>query len=227
MFAFELDTLGICHPVDVVFQIGQLRPRSIDGQGEADGNADLHPLIIVFPVINPDLKRALGQMTYNANVVACRRGEMVRAYTSTWAYQVSFEEPIIAISISPKHDTFPLIDEAGWFTVSLLAGDQIEPAQYFSYPGHRFKYVGDYLEDVDGLPVVRDCVAWLYCEVFDRKLVKDHLLLFAEVTRVGEGRLKEPALTYSSRKGWRIADTPARKPGESVRDKLLRMVEEA
>ena len=45
-------------------------------------------------------------------------------------------------------------------------------------------YVGDYLTDVDGLPV------------------------------------------YSSRKGWRIADTPARKPGESVRDKLLQMVEE-
>lgn len=47
------------------------------------------------------------------------------------------------------------------------------------------------------------------------------------MTRVGEGRLKEPGLTYSSRKGWRIADTPARKKGESVRDRLLAMVEDA
>ena len=138
---------------------------------------------------------------------------------------MAFEGPIIAISISPKHDTYPLIDAEGWFTVSLLAGDQIEPAQYFSYPGHRFKYVGDYLDDADGIPFVRDCVAWLQCEIFDRKTVKDHELLFAEVTKVGQGRLKEPALTYSSRKGWRIADTPARQPGESVRDKLLKMVE--
>ncbi len=177
-------------------------------------------------MIDPDLKRSLGQMTYNANVVACRQGAIVRAYTSTWTYQVAFEEPIIAISISPKHDTYPLIDAAGWFTISLLAGDQIEPAQYFSYPGHRFQYVGDYLDDADGLPFVRDCVAWLYCETFERKQIADHELMFATVTRVGEGRLKEPALTYSSRKGWRIADTPARQKGVSVRDKLLKMVEE-
>jgi flavin reductase (DIM6/NTAB) family NADH-FMN oxidoreductase RutF len=177
-------------------------------------------------VIDPDLKRCLGQMTYGVNVVACRDDDVVRAYTSTWTYQLAFEHPIVATSSSPKHDTYPLIDNSGWFTVSLLAGDQIEPAQYFSYPAHRFNRVGDYLEEVDGLPVVRDCVAWLYCEVIDRVEIRDHTLFIAEVTRVGEGRLEQPALTYSSRKGWRIADTPARRPGESVRDKLLRMVED-
>jgi flavin reductase (DIM6/NTAB) family NADH-FMN oxidoreductase RutF len=178
-------------------------------------------------MIDPDLKRVIGQMTYGAYVVACRQGELVRAYTSTWTYQVSFERPLIAISSSPKHDTFPLIESEGWFSVSILAGDQIEPAQYFSYPGHRFNHVGDYLDDVDGIPIVRDCVGWLRCSVVDRGAVADHILFFGEVDRVGEGRLREPGLTYSSRKGWRIADTPARQKGESVRDRLLAMVEEA
>ena len=41
--------------------------------------------------------------------------------------------------------------------------------------------------------------------------MRDHVLLVAEVVAVGEGRLKDPALTYSSRKGWRIADTPAQR----------------
>ena len=178
-------------------------------------------------MIDPDLKRSLGQMTYGVNVIACRSADLVRAYTSTWTYQVAFEEPVIAISASPKHDTYPLIEREGWFTVSILAGDQIEPAQYFSYPAHKFKRVGEYLAEIDGMPVVRDCVAWLRAEVFDLTQVRDHTLFFAEVTRVGEGRLKAPALTYSSRKGWRIADNPARKRGESVRDKLLEMVEDA
>jgi flavin reductase (DIM6/NTAB) family NADH-FMN oxidoreductase RutF len=178
-------------------------------------------------VIDPELKRSLGQLTFGVNVVACRQGELVRGYTSNWTFQLSFEEPVVGISISSKHDTYPLIASEGWFTVSILAGDQIEPAQYFSYPGHKFKYVGDYFDEVDGVPVIRDCVAWLYCEVEDRLTIRDHELFVAEVTRVGEGRLKEPVLTYSSRKGWRIADTPARKKGESIRDRLLAMVEEA
>lgn len=178
-------------------------------------------------MIDPDLKRSLGQLTYGVNVIACSSGNLTRAYTSTWTYQLAFAEPIVGISISPKHETYPLIVDAGWFTASLLAGDQIEAAQYFSYPGHRFKYVGDYLTEVDGLPVIADCVAWLHCEVTDRVPIGDHELVVATVTRVGEGRLREPALTYSSRKGWRIADTSARTPGESVRDKLLLMVDDA
>jgi flavin reductase (DIM6/NTAB) family NADH-FMN oxidoreductase RutF len=178
-------------------------------------------------VIDAALKRVIGQMTYGANVVACRSGDLTRAYTSTWTYQVSFEDPVLAISVSPKHDTYPLIETEGWFTVSILAGDQIEPAQYFSYPGRRFRHVGDYLTDVAGLPVVDGCVGWLLCRVIDRIPVRDHVLMLAEVERVGEGRLGEPGLTYSSRKGWRVANTPARLSGDSVRDRLLRMVDEA
>ena len=77
-------------------------------------------------MIESELKRALGQMTYGVQVVACEQDGEVRGYTSTWVCQVSFEEPIVAASISPKHDTFELIASRGWFTVSLLAGDQIE-----------------------------------------------------------------------------------------------------
>jgi flavin reductase (DIM6/NTAB) family NADH-FMN oxidoreductase RutF len=176
-------------------------------------------------MIEPGLKRVIGQMTYGAYVVAARSEGVTRAYTSTWTYQLSFEDPVVAISVSPKHDTYPLIEREGWFTASILAGDQIEAAQYFSYPGHRFRYVGDYLVDVDGVPVVDGCVGWLLCRVVERVVVRDHVLFVSEVEKVGEGRLKAPALTYSSRKGWRIAETPARAEGESVRDRLLAMVE--
>jgi flavin reductase (DIM6/NTAB) family NADH-FMN oxidoreductase RutF len=177
-------------------------------------------------MIEPGLKRVIGQMTYGVYVVAARSGSVTRAFTSTWTYQLSFEEPVLAVSVSPKHDTYPLIVEGGRFTASILAGDQIEQAQYFSYPGHRFRHVGDYLVDVDGSSVVDGCIGWLDCRVFDRVQLRDHALFMAQVERVGEGRLGEPALTYSSRKGWRVADTPARTEGESVRDRLLAMLDE-
>jgi flavin reductase (DIM6/NTAB) family NADH-FMN oxidoreductase RutF len=173
-------------------------------------------------VIDPKLKRALGQMVKGVQVVGAAHDGVVRAYTSHWVSQVAFEEPVVMASVSPKHDTFPLIAATGTFSVSILAADQVDAGQYFSYPGRRFHYIADeYLELVDGLPVVRDCVAWLRCEVFDRKPMRDHELFFAEVTGYGYGRLKEPTLLYSSRHGWRALGERARKPGDSIRDRLL------
>ena len=86
-------------------------------------------------MIDPAVKRCLGQMIKGVQVVAASYGGLTRAYTSHWVSQVSFEEPVVMASISPKHDTWPLIEAGGRFTVSLLAADQITEGQYFSYPG--------------------------------------------------------------------------------------------
>ncbi|TMK54671.1 MAG: flavin reductase [Actinobacteria bacterium] len=142
-----------------------------------------------LPMIDPKLKRALGHMIKGVQVVGTAHDGVVRAYCSHWVGQVAFQEPIVMASVSPKHDTYPLLAARGVFTVSILAGDQVDVGQYFSYPGRRFRYVADeFLDMVDGLPVVRDCIAWLRCDVFERKPMRDHELFFAEVTDYGYGR---------------------------------------
>jgi flavin reductase (DIM6/NTAB) family NADH-FMN oxidoreductase RutF len=179
-------------------------------------------------MIDPKIKRALGQMVKGVQVVGSAHDGVVRAYTSHWVSQVAFQEPVVMASVSPRHDTYPLIDASGVFTVSILAADQIDAGQYFSYPGRRFHHIAEeLLEEVDGLPVVRDCVAWLRCDVFERMPMRDHELFFAEVTAFGYGRLKEPTLLYSSRHGWRALGDRARQPGDSVRDRLLARLREA
>ena len=173
-------------------------------------------------MIDPKLQRALGQAAKGVEVVAATHDGVTRAYTSHWVSQISFEEPIVMASVSPKHDTYPLMLASGAFTVSFLAGDQVDIGQYFSYPGRRFHNIAEeYLTEVDGHPVVVDCLAWIHCEIFETKTMADHELLFARVTEYGYGRLKEPPLVYSSRHGWRIANDKARAPGESPRDALL------
>jgi flavin reductase (DIM6/NTAB) family NADH-FMN oxidoreductase RutF len=177
-------------------------------------------------MIDRDIKRCLGQMIKGIEVVGASHGGVSRAYTSHWVSQVSFEEPIVMASVSPKHDTHPLIVAAGEFSVSILAGDQIVAGQYFSYPGHKLRYVADELlapwpDDPDGPPVVPDAIAWLRCATFQRMALADHELFFARVIAVVPGRLREPPLLYSSRLGWRITGDRAREPGVSVRDQLL------
>ena len=76
-------------------------------------------------------------------------------------------------------------------------------------------------------PVVADAIAWLECEIFDRKTMFDHELFFARVMTVEGLRLREPPLAYSSRLGWRVAGDKAREPGVSVRDSLLARLADA
>ena len=177
-------------------------------------------------MIDRDVKRCLGQMIKGIEVLGARHGGVSRAFTTHWVSQVSFEEPIVMASVSPKHDTFPLIVAAGEFAVSMLAADQVVAAQYFGYPGHRMRHVAtellaDWPGDPDGPPIVPGSIAHLRCATFQRTTMLDHELFFARVVDVAPGRLREPPLLYSSRLGWRATGERAREPGDSVRDRLL------
>ncbi len=180
-------------------------------------------------MIDREIKRSLGQVVSGIQVVGAVHDGVARAYTSHWVTQVSFTEPIVMASVSPRHDTYPLIRDSGRFSVSILAGDQVEQGQYFSYPGRRFRHLADEMLTTSrtGLPVVVDAIAWLECDVFEIKETwadgtpSDHHLVFARVVGVEPGRLESPSLLYSSRAGWRIVGEPAREPGTSIRDRLL------
>jgi flavin reductase (DIM6/NTAB) family NADH-FMN oxidoreductase RutF len=177
-------------------------------------------------MIDRTIKRSLGQMMKGVEVVGARHQGVTCAYTSHWVTQVSFEEPIVMASVSPKHDTYPLMIGSGEFSVSILAGDQITEGQYFSYPGRKFgkvatELIADWPDDPDGPPIVPNSIAWLRCRVLSEQTMEDHQLVFARVEQVIEGRLREAPLLYSSRLGWRIAGDKAREPGVSIRDQLL------
>ncbi len=166
-------------------------------------------------------------MMKGVQVVAATHDGMTRGYCSHWAMQVSFDEPIMLVSISPKHDTHPLLVGSGRFAISNLAGDQVDVGQYFSYPGRKFKHIApEYLTTQDGWPIIVDCISWLGCEVTEKLATDlDHDLFLARVVAFGEGRLGEDPLLYSSRHGWRIAGAKAREPGRSIRDELLERLE--
>lgn len=175
-------------------------------------------------MIDRGIKRSLGQMMKGVQVVGATHGGVTHLYTSHWVCQVSFEEPIVLASVSPKHDTHDLIEASGRFSVSILAADQVAAGQYFSYPGRRFRHFATELVETldDGLPVVPNSIAWLACDVVQKLPVElDHSLFLARVTAVGEGRLREPPLLYSSRLGWRATGEKAREAGTSIRDDLL------
>ncbi len=165
-------------------------------------------------------------MMKGVQVVGASHGGVTRAYCSHWVCQVSFDEPILMASVSPRHDTHPLIRDSGVFSVSVLAGDQVAEGQYFSYPGRKYRYLApEYLTDFDGLPMVTDCIAALRCEVFETKTAWDdgtgidHDLFFARGDRHprrASGRaaaavLIAPRMAGHGRQGPRSGDVDPRR----------------
>lgn len=181
-------------------------------------------------MIDREIKQCLGQMIKGVEVVGAAHDGVQRLYTSHWVTQVSFEQPIVMASVSPKHDTHPLMIASGEFSVSLLAADQISEGQYFSYPAHKMKYVAaefvsGWPGDPAGPPIVPNSIASMRCKTFRVIPMEDHELFFARIVDVVPNRLKDPPLLYSSRLGWRITGDRARDPGVSIRDQLLERVE--
>ena len=176
-------------------------------------------------MIDATIKRSLGQMMKGVQVVGAHHDGVTRAYCRHWVCQVSFEEPIVMASVSPKHDTHPLIAASGEFAVSILAGDQVDVGQYFSYPGRRFRYLADeYLETIPGTRAARRAQLHRLAALHDVRGQADGRITTCSSpgsSRSAPGRLKEPPLLYSSRLGWRITGDKAREPGRSIRDELL------
>ena len=130
-------------------------------------------------------------------------------------------------SVSPKHDTHPLIVAAGEFSVSILAGDQIVEGQYFSYPGHKLRRVADRVPRPAGpatRPARRSCrTPSPGCAARRSSGCRWPTTSCSSPASSTScpGRLREPPLLYSSRLGWRVTGDRAREPGVSVRDQLL------
>ena len=174
--------------------------------------------------IDRDLKRWLGQMMKGVQVVGAADDGVARRYCSHWVCQVSFEEPIVLASVSPKHDTHPLIVASG----PLRGVDPRRrpgrrgPVLLLSRPPVPLPRPTSTSRWSTGCRACRNCVAWLRLRGLRAHAdALDHDLFLARVVGPREGRLGEPPLLYSSRLGWRVTGERAREPGDSIRDRLL------
>ena len=123
------------------------------------------------------------------------------AFTAAWVMQVSFDPPLLALSIHPHHASYPLLHAGGGFTVSVLREGQQATARHFGLSSAREKdklAAGGWRPGTRGAPILEDALAWFECELVGSMPAGDHELV---VGRVADGGLVPPAgrpLTYAS-----------------------------
>jgi flavin reductase (DIM6/NTAB) family NADH-FMN oxidoreductase RutF len=122
--------------------------------------------------------------------------------TATWVAPASIDaqRPVLLVGIAPNHFTAELIEESHAFVAHLLRVDQTSLAFDFARDSgrQRDKLTGlEFASAVTGVPVLRDCLAWLDCRVFAQYDAGDRLFYWADVVaaaKVSSGPpLKEQA----------------------------------
>jgi len=133
-------------------------------------------------------KQALRTFTYGLYIVMCHDGEEINGFTANWLTQVSFEPPLLAVSIENDAKSLPMILNSQRFTVNVLRTGQRQLAGALGKSGYKHpeKLSGiGYTLNEQGHPILSDALSWVACEVRQTTPAGDSTLVIAEVIDAG------------------------------------------
>src|SRR5712692_6366791 len=151
-------------------------------------------------------RQVLRTFTYGLYAVSCADGDEVNVFTANWLSQVSFEPPLLAVSVENASKTLPMILHSGIFTVNVLRSGDRELAGKLGKSALKApdKLVGiGYEIGANGCPILHDALAWVACEVRHTAPAGDSTLIIAEV--VDTGLLAEGQALTMAEAGFRHA----------------------
>jgi flavin reductase (DIM6/NTAB) family NADH-FMN oxidoreductase RutF len=132
-------------------------------------------------------------ITSGVYVVAVSNGECRHAFTAAWVMPVSFEPPLLAISINPDHYSYALLKVGGVCTVNVLGKHQFAIAEHFGRTHAGDKMAGfNWQTGKTTAPVLNDSLAYFDCKVSHYADAGDHQLVICEVLDAVELNRGEP-----------------------------------
>src|SRR6266567_4346004 len=139
--------------------------------------------------MDPALKKqVLRTFTYGLYAVSCADEGEVNIFTANWLTQVSFDPPLLAVSIENASKSLPMILRSRIFTVNVLRTGARELAGKLGKSAiqHPDKLAGiDFELGANGCPILHDALAWVASEVRRTTEAGDSTLIVAEVVDVG------------------------------------------
>src|SRR5579884_2977571 len=113
-------------------------------------------------------KKVLRTFTYGLYAVSCTDKGEVNGFTANWLTQVSFEPPLIAVSVENSAKSLPMILHSGKFTVNVLRSGQRELAgalgkSAIKHPDIFLKITSAHTESQ--YPILPEALSWVACEV--------------------------------------------------------------
>ncbi len=139
--------------------------------------------------MEPTLKKqVLRTFTYGLYAVSCADEGEVNIFTANWLTQVSFNPPLLAVSIENISKSLPMILRSRILTVNVLRSGERELAGQL---GKSALQRPDKLENIafhlgaNGCPILDNALAWVACTIRHTVEAGDSTLIVAEVVDVG------------------------------------------
>ncbi|MFD1557283.1 flavin reductase [Paraburkholderia silviterrae] len=131
------------------------------------------------------LRNVLGSFVTGVTVVTTLDTEgKMHGLTANSFSSVSLDPPLVLWSQATSAGSHAAFRDSDRFTINILAEDQHGLANHFAARSPD-KFSGiDYDIGIDGLPVLRDCSAWLECKVVSRHPGGDHVIFVGSVERI-------------------------------------------
>lgn len=148
------------------------------------------------------LKRIANLFAAGVTVVTTRRLEGLHGLTVSAYLTVSWEPPLVLVSIDSLSQSLDFVIASGFFAVNFLTDRQEFLAERFAgraplvnarFEGapHRF--------ETTGAPILEETLGWLDCKVERAIDAGDHTLILGRVVALGEGQAGN-ALAYYARR---------------------------
>jgi len=128
-----------------------------------------------MPALLPGL---FSRLTHGVYVIGVADGERHNAFTAAWVMQVSFDPPMLALSINPAHFSYRLLQSGQGFSVNVLSRDRVDLARHFGQPASvdKLAHVG-WRRTGTGMPRLDDALAWFDCRVKAALPAGDHIVV--------------------------------------------------
>jgi flavin reductase (DIM6/NTAB) family NADH-FMN oxidoreductase RutF len=132
--------------------------------------------------MNKQWVKALGTMTYGIYALTAAHEGRMNAMIASWASQVSFDPPLIAVAVHPDRYSHALIDKSGCFGLHVLKKTQKSLITRFMGSDATVKFENiDWQAGKTGSPLLTDCVARFECQLLTRIQPGNHTLFIGEV----------------------------------------------
>jgi flavin reductase (DIM6/NTAB) family NADH-FMN oxidoreductase RutF len=146
-----------------------------------------------------DYRLAMRKFAASVTIITTGSGDQLHGMTATAVCSVSAEPPTILVVINRTARTHPLIGNAGFFTVNILAEDQRSLADRFSikHP-NQFEGISHNPSRNTKSPVLSGAAAYLECKLIRQVDVGTHTIFLGEVLHCNPSDAN-PLLYYEGR----------------------------
>jgi len=111
----------------------------------------------------------------------------VNACVVSFISPISFNPPIVMISLAPVRHTYRNISQTKEFVINILGKERLDQmlrcAMKYQEGVNKLEHAGlrQYSSKLVRPPRVREAKAWLECKVIDERRMGDHIAVFGEV----------------------------------------------